>query len=119
MSTTKRNVKFSLKILNVLRVVALCVVRFILKLYYGTEGKKMPAIRERIIREPAMKLAKKIRDREHTEFASIHKRDRKCAASLAYFAAAAPASSDLAVVRAEWVPTYTFVGLGFSTEIQH
>jgi hypothetical protein len=53
-----------LKVLHIIRLVIAAAVRFFCSLYYGTEGVKIPTITDDILKQPAIAVAKKIRNKE-------------------------------------------------------
>ncbi|XP_023948596.2 fatty-acid amide hydrolase 2-B [Bicyclus anynana] len=57
---------FSLKmrILSALRSILDAMTRILFKLYYGTKGKGIPPIKDSILKQPAIEVARKIRMRE-------------------------------------------------------
>ncbi|CAH0694602.1 unnamed protein product [Spodoptera exigua] len=56
----------SLRVVHVLRLILASIGKFVLSLYYGTEGEKIPPIYDDILKEPAVVVAKKIRNKEIT-----------------------------------------------------
>lgn len=66
MSTTeiKKTLPLKVKVLQVARIVIASIVRFFCRLYYGTEGEKIPPITDDILKMPAIEVAKKIRNKE-------------------------------------------------------
>ncbi|XP_026725934.1 fatty-acid amide hydrolase 2-B [Trichoplusia ni] len=67
-TTAIRNKPLGLKlrVTHVLRLVLAKVARFFFSLYYGTEGEKIPPIHDDILKQPAVEVAKKIRNKEIT-----------------------------------------------------
>ncbi|XP_075980348.1 fatty-acid amide hydrolase 2-A-like [Anticarsia gemmatalis] len=63
---TNKPVPLKLRVLHVVRIVLAKVVKFFLSLYYGVEGEKIPPIHDDILKEPAIEVAKKIRNKEIT-----------------------------------------------------
>lgn len=73
MSTTEiRNTPIGLKlqVLHVVRLAIASIARFFFSLYYGNEGVKIPAITDNILKQPAIEVARKIRNKEVTKFNS-------------------------------------------------
>lgn len=67
MSTTEQKGKtmpLTVKVLHFTRLVIASIVRFFCRLYYGTEGEKIPPITDDILKMPAIEVAKKIRNKE-------------------------------------------------------
>lgn len=67
MNTTEiknKTIPFKVKVLQMARLVIACLVRFFCRMYYGTEGEKIPPITEDILKMPAIEVAKKIRNKE-------------------------------------------------------
>lgn len=66
MSTTEidRPVGLKLKVLHAVRIIFASIGRFILSLYYGTDGEKIPPIHDEILKQPAIVVAEKIRNKE-------------------------------------------------------
>ncbi|KAF9799657.1 hypothetical protein SFRURICE_014631 [Spodoptera frugiperda] len=56
----------ALRVVHVLRLILAIVGKFVLSLYYGTEGEKIPPIYDDILKQPAIVVAKKIRNKEIT-----------------------------------------------------
>lgn len=54
----------ALRVVHVLRLILAIVGKFVLSLYYGTEGEKIPPIYDDILKQPAIVVAKKIRNKE-------------------------------------------------------
>lgn len=61
---TNKPLGLKLRVVHVLRLVLASIARFILSLYYGVEGEKIPVIHDEILKQPAVEVAKKIRSKE-------------------------------------------------------
>ncbi|XP_047535147.1 fatty-acid amide hydrolase 2 [Vanessa atalanta] len=61
-----RPIRFKLRLLSALRAILDLVTSFFFKLYYGSEGKKLPAITDDILKQPATEVARKIRTKQIT-----------------------------------------------------
>ncbi|CAH0400888.1 unnamed protein product [Chilo suppressalis] len=69
MSTTEAKqspMKLKLRVLHVIRLVISTVARFFFSLYYGTEGVKISEITDDILKQPAVEVARRIRNKEIT-----------------------------------------------------
>lgn len=68
MSTTDidKPVGIKLRVLHAVRLIIASIGKFFLSLYYGTEGEKIPPIHDDILKEPAIVVARKIREKEIT-----------------------------------------------------
>lgn len=67
MSTTEitnKQLPLKLRVLHRVRLAIAVIVRFFFNLYYGNEGEKIPPITDHILKEPAVDVAKKIRNKE-------------------------------------------------------
>lgn len=66
MSTTDidRPVGIKLRVLHAVRLIIASIGKFFLSLYYGAGGEKIPPIHDDILKEPAIVVARKIRDKE-------------------------------------------------------
>lgn len=62
--TKSKPLSLKLKVLHVIRSIAATIVRFFFSLYYGVEGEKIPPIRDDILKQPAVVVARKIRNKE-------------------------------------------------------
>lgn len=63
---TNKPMGLKLRVIHVVRLVFAKIVRFVLSLYYGVEGQKIPPIYDDILKLPAIEVAKKIRHKEIT-----------------------------------------------------
>ncbi|CAG9788728.1 unnamed protein product [Diatraea saccharalis] len=59
-------IKLKVRVLHVVRLVLARIARFFFSLYYGTEGVKIPAISDDILKQPAIEVARRIRNKEIT-----------------------------------------------------
>ncbi|XP_050347395.1 fatty-acid amide hydrolase 2-like [Nymphalis io] len=59
-------IRLKLRLLSALRAILDLVTRFFFKLYYGTKGKKLPPIKDDILKQPAVDVARKIRTKQIT-----------------------------------------------------
>lgn len=57
-------VALRLRIMHVSRMIIASFMRILFTLYYGTEGKKIPPIKEEILKVPALEIARRIRNKE-------------------------------------------------------
>ncbi|XP_049871980.1 fatty-acid amide hydrolase 2-A-like [Pectinophora gossypiella] len=64
--TTERPIPLKLRILSAVRLAISTVARFFFTLYYGKEGQKIPPITDDILKQPAIEVARKIRNKEIT-----------------------------------------------------
>lgn len=62
--TTERPIPLRLKVMHYVRLAISVVARFFFGLYYGKEGQKIPLIIDDILKQPAIEVAKKIRNKE-------------------------------------------------------
>lgn len=62
--TTERPIPLRLKVIHYVRLGLSIVARFFFGLYYGKEGQKIPPIIDDILKQPAVEVAKKIRNKE-------------------------------------------------------
>ncbi|KAG6443341.1 fatty-acid amide hydrolase 2-B [Manduca sexta] len=63
---TYRPISLKLKVMHVVRLTVAAIARLFFRLYYGNEGEKVPPITDDILKEPAIEVAKKIRNKEIT-----------------------------------------------------
>lgn len=66
--TINKPISLKLRVLHVLRFVSAAIARFFFRLYYGSEGEKIPPITDSILKEPAIEVARKIRNKEVRKF---------------------------------------------------
>lgn len=66
MSTTEidKSVGLKLRVLHAVRLFIASFGKFILSLYYGTDGERIPPIHDAILKQPAIVVAEKIRNKE-------------------------------------------------------
>lgn len=62
--TTDRPIPLRLKVMHYVRLAISVVARFFFGLYYGKEGQKIPPIIDDVLKQPAIEVAKKIRNKE-------------------------------------------------------
>uniref|UniRef100_A0A2A4J577 Amidase domain-containing protein n=1 Tax=Heliothis virescens TaxID=7102 RepID=A0A2A4J577_HELVI len=62
----ERPLGLKLRVVHVVRLIFASIGRFIFSLYYGVEGERIPPIYDDILKEPAIVVAKKIRNKEIT-----------------------------------------------------
>lgn len=65
-------VPFRLKFLHVVRLFIGTIARYISAWYYGTEGKKLPPIKEEILKLPTIEVARRIRQKEVSDAISFY-----------------------------------------------
>ncbi|KAJ0174645.1 hypothetical protein K1T71_009753 [Dendrolimus kikuchii] len=69
MSTTEITdspIGLKLKVLHYVRLFIAAVAHFVFTLYYGNEGEKIPPITDDILKQPAIEVARRIRNKEVT-----------------------------------------------------
>lgn len=57
-------IPFKIRLLSTLRSILDFIGTIFFKLYYGTDGKKVPPITDDILRQPAVEVARKIRNKQ-------------------------------------------------------
>lgn len=62
--TTEKPIPLVVKGLHYMRLAISVVARFFFGLYYGKEGQKIPPITDDILKQPAVVVARKIRNKE-------------------------------------------------------
>lgn len=77
---TNKPIGIKLRVIHVVRSVFATIVKFILSLYYGVEGEKIPPIYDEILKQPAVVVARKIRNKEASfiSICSLHKHSCLC-----------------------------------------
>ncbi|XP_026321345.1 fatty-acid amide hydrolase 2-A [Hyposmocoma kahamanoa] len=63
---TEKPIPLRLKVMHYVRLAISIVARFFFGLYYGKEGQKIPPIVDDILKQPAVDVARKIRNKEIT-----------------------------------------------------
>lgn len=61
-----RRIGLKLKVVNFIRLFIARVAHFFFSLYYGNEGEKIPPITDDILKQPAIEVARRIRNKEIT-----------------------------------------------------
>lgn len=67
MSTTETQnspVALKLRVLHVIRSAIAAIARLFFSLYYGSDGVRLPPITDDILKQPAVEVARKIRNKE-------------------------------------------------------
>ncbi|XP_032518667.2 fatty-acid amide hydrolase 2-B [Danaus plexippus] len=59
-----RPIPFTLRVLSTLRMLVDVITSVFFKLYYGTNTKKLPPIKDDILKQPAVEVARRIRNKE-------------------------------------------------------
>lgn len=68
---TDRPIGLKLRVAHFVRSFIASIAHFIFVLYYGKEGEKIPPITDDILKQPAIEVARRIRNKEVRSFVVI------------------------------------------------